>query len=249
MSEHRGSVTPDQTTRLLRPIRAGRVFEKQGHAHVAGWDISAHLTRMFGFAKWEKEILTLELLSEVPVEKNGRTGWYVTWRCTLQLRVFDAHGRLIWRNEDAATGSAQNQPHLHDAHDLAMKNAVTYALKRCAKDLGDQFGLSLYNKGQIAPVVGMTLVDGSEADEPELTVDGDDHDPTAEVSGPDGRGVAAEDGGTSTAATSDHEVGPDPVPSTTEGTGEVNDLTQRAQAIAGKAPRTPTPPARKDTDG
>ena len=178
---NRGSVTPEQTERLLRPIKPGRVFEKQGHSHVAGWDIAAHLTRMFGFGKWEKQLLTLELVSEIPVEKNGRTGWYVTYRCTMQLRVFDAHGRLIWANEDAATGSAQNQPHLHDAHDLAMKNAVTYALKRCAKDLGDQFGLSLYNKGQVAAVVGMTLVDGDTL-EPDIVVDGEDHDPTTEVS-------------------------------------------------------------------
>ncbi|HEY1119930.1 MAG TPA: Rad52/Rad22 family DNA repair protein [Acidimicrobiales bacterium] len=194
-AETRGSVTPDQTERLLRPIKPGRVYESQGHSHVAGWDIAAHLTRMFGFCKWEKEILALEVVSEVPVEKNGRTGWYVTWRCSLRLKVFDQWGRLIWKNDDAATGTAQNQPSLGDAHDLAMKNAITYALKRCAKDLGDQFGLSLYNKGQVTPVVGMTLVDGSAATEPEITVDGEDHDPTAEqVSGPDDRGVVHGDG-------------------------------------------------------
>jgi hypothetical protein len=138
----RSDFSPEQVERLLRPIRPARVYQTQGQSNVAGWDIRAHLTRMFGFGNWEKQILELDLVSEIPVEKNGRTGWYVTYRCVMQLRVY----------------------------------AATYALKRCAIDLGDQFGLSLYAKGQTAAVVGMTLV-GMHGEEPDLVVDGDDHDP------------------------------------------------------------------------
>ena len=65
--------------------------------------------------------------------------------------IFDPDGNPVAVIEDAATGSAQNMPSPADAFDFAIKNAVSYALKRCAKDLGDQFGLSLYNKGQTAP--------------------------------------------------------------------------------------------------
>jgi recombination DNA repair RAD52 pathway protein len=178
LTEDPGVLTEDQVTRLLRPIRPGRVFTTQGQAHVAAWDIKAHLNRMFGFGGWDKEILTLDLVSERRAEDLGykdKTGWYVTYRCTMRLTIRDPLGREVKFSEDAATGSAQNQPQLGDAHDLAVKNAVSYALKRCAVDLGDQFGLSLYNKGSRDGVVGMTLV-GMPAEEPEIAVEGEGHE-------------------------------------------------------------------------
>ena len=55
--------------------------------------------------------------------------------------------------EDVGTGEAINQPSRGDAHDLALKSAVSGALKRCAKDLGDQYGLGLYDKGSLEPTV------------------------------------------------------------------------------------------------
>src|SRR5206468_12576286 len=73
------------------------------------------------------------------------------------------------------TGTSPNLPDYGDAHDFAAKNAVSYALKRCATDLGDQFGLSLYNKGQLAPLVAGTLVKGTAslipADQPDMEKD------------------------------------------------------------------------------
>ena len=40
-----------------------------------------------------------------------------------------------------------------DAHDMALKTAESGALKRAATNLGDQFGLSLYNDGSMLPLV------------------------------------------------------------------------------------------------
>ena len=188
MPDRPGRPTPEQTERLLRPIRPERVYEQQGQSYVAGWEIAAHLTRMFGFCGWEKAILALEPILEHSKQRTNNQGipqcddagepvlgWYVTWRCSLRLTIYDAHGQVMWVNEDAATGSASNQTSPADAHDLAMKTAITTALKRCAKDLGDQFGLSLYNKGSQREVVQMTLVGGAEDEpEPDVTVEGED---------------------------------------------------------------------------
>lgn len=158
--------TEVQTAQLLEPIRPSRVFQSQGHSNVAAWDVTAHLTRMFGFGGWEKEVLALDLISERTGEQLGlfdqkgqpKTGWYVTYRCLMRLRVRNPAGELVCSIDDAATGSASNLPSLGDAHDFAVKNAISYALKRCAKDLGDQFGLSLYNGGKTNAVVVKTLV-------------------------------------------------------------------------------------------
>jgi hypothetical protein len=41
---------------------------------------------------------------------------------------------------------------------MAIKTAESDALKRAAINIGDQFGLSLYNNGSTTPVVVKTLV-------------------------------------------------------------------------------------------
>ena len=152
-------LTKQQVDTLLRPIRPQRVLKAQGQSHVAAFDVIAHLTRIFGFEGWDKEILSLDLVHERIVEQeDGKVRCWATYRCTMRLTIRDPEGRIIKFIEDAATGSAQNMPSVGDAHDFAVKNAVSYALKRCAKDLGDQFGLSLYNKGQTDALLGKTLV-------------------------------------------------------------------------------------------
>lgn len=162
------SLTAEQVSKLLDPIKPHRVYQAQGQSHVPAFDVIAHLTRIFGFGGWDKQILSLDLVHErhtEPDEKDKQGRWWVTYRCVMRLTIKDPEGRVVMVTEDAATGSAQNMPSPADAHDFAVKNAVSYAVKRCAKDLGDQFGLSLYNKGQTGPLVKATLVGGSEPGE------------------------------------------------------------------------------------
>lgn len=166
MSE-RGTLNAEQVDVLLRPIRPNRVFVANGQAHVPAYDVIAHLTRMFGFEGWDKEIRSIELVGEqahTETRDNGteRTGYWVTYRCLMRLTIYDAHGRVVKVVEDGATGSAQNLPSYGDAHDFAYKNAISFAIKRCAKDLGDQFGLSLYNKGSKKALLGKLVLSGAE---------------------------------------------------------------------------------------
>lgn len=151
----RGRFAPEQVEVLLRPINPKRVYQAQGHSHVAAHDVVAHLTRMFGFDGWDKQIIELTCVRERLGHdtKADKKNWYVTYRCTLRLTVYSPDGNVAKIIEEAATGSAANQPEYGDAHDLAMKNAISYAIKRCAKDLGDQFGLSLYEKGSTGALV------------------------------------------------------------------------------------------------
>lgn len=144
----------EQLRQLFEPLNKRRVQSRQGMAYLEAWDVIAHLTRIFGPLGWDKEVLREELLFEE--EKNGK--WTVGYRTTVRLTVRSADimvGSKV--SEDVATGTAINQPSRGDAHDQALKTAVSDALKRAAKDLGNQFGLSLYNNGSTASVVGMSL--------------------------------------------------------------------------------------------
>jgi hypothetical protein len=155
------SLTKQQVEMLLKPIAPSRVLrDNKGMSHVSQQDIRAHLTRAFGFGGWSSSITDLTMVREAHAIKGGKEtdGWAVTYRATVRLEVRDPQGQPVASFEDVATGTSPNLPTLGDAHDFACKVAVSMALKRAATNLGDGFGLSLYNKGQVAPLVIKTLV-------------------------------------------------------------------------------------------
>lgn len=159
----RGTFTPEQVTKLLAPIKQNRVLsDGKGHSHVAQQDITAHLIRMFGFGNFDIEVLSSELIFEQErSNKDGTfTGRYdVAYRALVRLTIRDPEGVTVAMYENGSTATAQNQSR-GDGHDLAYKSAISLSIKRAAIALGDQFGLSLYNKGQLAPLVIATLVNG-----------------------------------------------------------------------------------------
>lgn len=175
-------LTPQQWKQLLQPIHPRRVLKDgKGMNHVSQQDVTAHLTRLFGFGGFDTQVLSLECIFEDPrvdppsgegtkdsplvvPQITVRTRWNVAYRCMFRLTVKDRNGDVLAVYEDGATGDAQNLVR-HEAHDLAMKSAISTAKKRCAINLGDQFGLSLYNKGQMTAIVMRTLLDGDYLDE------------------------------------------------------------------------------------
>lgn len=165
-------LTPDQHRVLLMGINSNRVKVLRGQSHVEAWDVRRTLTRIFGFGGWGLETIELALVREItyaPGElirkrrdgatySNDAPVYTVVYRCQARLTIKNPDGSTGAVFEDGASGSGDNQPNLGDAHDQAMKTALSQALKRCAANLGDQFGLSLYNDGSHQPQVNVTLV-------------------------------------------------------------------------------------------
>lgn len=159
-------LTLPQVQFLLEPIQPARVKKLKGNSHVEAWDIRRNLIRVFGFGGWDEEIREVVLLHETTGPKlnddgqpiPGKYQSTVVYRVTMRLTVKDPAGNTVAFYDDAATGDAVNQPQIGDAHDLALKAAVSQALKRCAVNLGDQYGLSLYDDGRVTAVVQKTLV-------------------------------------------------------------------------------------------
>lgn len=166
--------TAGQVAQLLKPIHNRRVLrDGKNHSHVSQQDVTAHLIRMFGFGGFDTEVLSVECIFEterVNTQTGAVTGrWDCCYRALLRLTIRDADGNEICHYEDGSTATAQNQTR-GDAHDLAYKSAISLAKKRAAINLGDQFGLSLYNKGQLAALVMGTMV-MPPGDEPESETD------------------------------------------------------------------------------
>ena len=150
-------LSAEQIAALLKPINPNRVMHANGQSHVPAYDVAAHLTRVFGFANWDTDLLSKELLFEDGGAEGKR--WTVGYSATVRLTIKNEHGYILAHWENGACGDAVNQPSRADAHHLAMTTAISTALKRCAAfGLGDQFGLSLYNKGSVGALVQRTLV-------------------------------------------------------------------------------------------
>ena len=163
---NRGTFTEEQVGYLLRPIHQSRVLrDGKGHSHVSQQDITAHLIRMFGFGNFDIEVLNADLVFEqerADRSTGALSGRYdVCYRALVRLTIRNPAGETVAVYENGSTGFAQNQSR-GDGHDLAYKSAISLSVKRAAIALGDQYGLSLYNKGQTSALVIRTVVGGNE---------------------------------------------------------------------------------------
>ncbi|MGW9238095.1 Rad52/Rad22 family DNA repair protein [[Kitasatospora] papulosa] len=171
-TSHTQNQAPRLTAYQLRMLHGGinpkRVRTLNKLSHLEAWDVRRQLLRIFGFGGYSVETLSLDLVHENRQDNfrkknkqgepygNAYTAWTIVYRAQIRLTVFDTTGREICHWEDGAAGDAINQPSVGDAHDMAMKTSLSQALKRCAVNLGDQFGLSLYNDGSRDAVVNFS---------------------------------------------------------------------------------------------
>ena len=144
----------NQYQQLLRPLNGSRVAQRDQAgrklSYLKAWDVKAHLIRIFGFGGWNWTVTAAELAFEDKTEKGTwNVGYKVIGTLTVPCLEFCSY-------TEAAVGSA-TLGQRGEAHDMAIKTAESDALKRAAINLGDQFGLSLYNNGSLQPVVGKTL--------------------------------------------------------------------------------------------
>ena len=143
-----------QYEQLLKPLNPVRVSQREQagrkFTYLEAWDVKAHLIRIFGFGGWNWNVSEANLAFEDKNEKGyWNVGYKVVGTLTIPCLEFCSY-------TEAAVGSA-TLGQRGDAHDMAIKSAESDALKRAAINLGTQFGLSLYNNGQLEDVVRQTL--------------------------------------------------------------------------------------------
>lgn len=182
-------LTTEQIDRLLAPINPRRVLARDGMAYVAAHDVKAHLTRIFGFGRWSSEVVSQDLVFEEAKQmKNGKDGWYVCYRTVVRLTVCAPDGTVLAVYTEGHVGD-NTGPTRGDVHGNAIANSESYALKRCAAMLGDQFGLSLYEKGSKQAFVKGTLVHpvkpSDDVDGSEVTSMGNDERPDSPTPEPE----------------------------------------------------------------
>jgi len=130
------------TARLNAPLPRDAVkTRKQGGsslAYVEGWWIIQQANVFFGYDGWESRVIELREADLSNYEKNGREMFRCSYTCLMEVSMKG----VTHQDVGVGTGFAGAPG---DAIEGAAKEAVTDALKRCARYWGNQFGLSLYD--------------------------------------------------------------------------------------------------------
>jgi recombination DNA repair RAD52 pathway protein len=171
-------LTPEQITALGAPwIQRSRVKLLDGNSYLQAWDVKATLIKIFGWGGFSTEVLEAEIVKirehgagDTPghterfdsrdgkKKKGDAKTPQVIAKVTMRLTLHNIGpaGQDVVHTEVAV--GINSQWDIGAACDTALKSAESDALKRCAIFLGTQFGLSLYNAGDINDVVKRVLV-------------------------------------------------------------------------------------------
>ena len=128
-------------------VKPAKQFGPKGD-YIEGWLAIAEANRIFGFGEWSYTIQECTCVHQGhrDIGKEKKPGFGVTYTAKVRVTISDPNmGEVI--REDFGAG------HGYDvdcglAHESAVKEAVTDALKRALRTFGNPFGLALYDKSR-----------------------------------------------------------------------------------------------------
>jgi DNA recombination protein Rad52 len=147
----------EQITALSAPLDRAKVRQReQGRSSVSyleGWQVIAEANRIFGFDGWQRETVALRCVNQSErtigargTSRDQRPGWGVTYTARVRITVGEGTGAQLIR-EGCGAGHGIDTD-LGQAHESALKEAETDAMKRALMTFGNAFGLALYDKQQ-----------------------------------------------------------------------------------------------------
>lgn len=139
--------SPEQIGWLQAKLDAGHVKPPKQYGpkgdYLEGWHVIAEANRIFGFDGWSYETVDTKCVAEAgrKIGQSQKDGWGVTYTSRVRVTI---NGIV---REDFGAGHGYDAD-LGLAHESAIKEAVTDALKRALRTFGNVFGLALYDKSR-----------------------------------------------------------------------------------------------------
>ena len=118
-------------------------------SYIEGWHAIAEANRIFGYDAWDRETVELHQLGDPRKGTNqrGDEQWRVGYMA--RVRVTVRAGDVVVTRDGCGFGSGIDKD-VDQAHESALKEAETDAMKRALMTFGNPFGLALYDKTQAA---------------------------------------------------------------------------------------------------
>lgn len=140
------ALAANQVDALKAPLDRKHVKERSQAgrklSYIESWQAISEANRIFGFDGWDRETVEMRELGEHRlVEGKNRVAYMAKVRVTVY-----AAGHKITR-EGTGYGSGIDKD-LGQAHESAIKEAESDAMKRALMTFGNPFGLALYDKEQ-----------------------------------------------------------------------------------------------------
>jgi DNA recombination protein Rad52 len=137
----------DQVNMLSAPLDAQHVKTRNGYSYFPGWHVINEANRIFGFDGWNRETTQVQCVVDCQrtVGSNSKPGWGVTYLARVRITVI-VDGETIIRDGTGAGNGIDADRGI--AHEKAIKEAETDAMKRGLVTFGNAFGLALYDKSQ-----------------------------------------------------------------------------------------------------
>lgn len=139
--------TEKQIQELNETLSSAAVKQRQQSgrnlSYIEGWWVIREANRIFGFGAWDQEIVEIKCVSERErkIGRDKKDGWGVSYVARVRITVADIE------REGVGAGHGIDVD-LGLAHESAVKEAATDAMKRAFMTFGNQFGLALYDKDQ-----------------------------------------------------------------------------------------------------
>lgn len=136
-----------QNAELGKPLNRSHVKTRtqagRQLSYVEGWHAIAEANRVFGFDGWTRETVEIKCVSEKEREigQSKAAGYGVSYIARVRVTVKG----VIREGVGAGHGIDRD---LGQAHESAIKESETDAMKRALMTFGNIFGLALYDKDQ-----------------------------------------------------------------------------------------------------
>lgn len=148
----RGMLTFEQIEELVKPINRAYVETKQRLTYLAQHQARAEMNRIFGYGNWDVRASEPVLMYEEQRAGNdNKPRWVVCYRISTTVSIRDLWGMPVAEFTGVHAEENAPQPNRGEAHALALTSVDSYALRRALINLGDRFGLGLYNGGSVEP--------------------------------------------------------------------------------------------------
>jgi hypothetical protein len=164
----RGMLTFEQMEELVKSINQLYVAQKNKMSYLSQHQARAEMNRIFGYGNWDSEVTMMrcdyeerlvdsdprwpkDFKSKQPKVSGSGAYWIVGYEGAVRVTIRDLWGMPVATYLEHHFEESAPQPNRGEARALALTSVESYALRRSLINLGDRFGLGLYNGGSVAP--------------------------------------------------------------------------------------------------